>query len=80
MPKLRRLSGSAVIQILAKFGFQKLSQRGSHVKLRRVLKSGEKQTLTVPKHKSLDTGMLKALIKQASRYIDFEYIEPHFYE
>jgi len=33
MPKLRRLSGPDVVAILARFGFQPLTQRGSHIKL-----------------------------------------------
>src|SRR3990172_7951788 len=36
MPKLRRLSGAEIIAILGRFGFTVHSQRGSHVKLRRV--------------------------------------------
>ena len=32
MPKWRRLSGADVLRVLAGFGFQKLSQRGSHVR------------------------------------------------
>jgi hypothetical protein len=44
MPRLRRLSGSEVIRILEDFGFAVLTQRGSHVKLRRIGPAGEKQT------------------------------------
>lgn len=33
MPKLRRLAGGEVVTILHGFGFQQVSQRGSHVKL-----------------------------------------------
>ena len=33
MPKLRRLAGHDVLIILYGFGFQQVSQRGSHVKL-----------------------------------------------
>ncbi len=72
MPKLRVLSGRDVIKILSKFGFEVLSQKDSHVKLRRVLPDGAKQTLTVPLHKELDKGTLKAIIRQASRYIPEE--------
>jgi len=79
MPKLRVLSGREVIKILSKFGFEVVSQRGSHVKLRRVLPDGTKQTLTVPLHEELDRGTLKAIIKQASRYIPEEELKPHFY-
>jgi len=37
MPKLKNLSGKEVIKILLSFGFEVASQKGSHVKLRRVL-------------------------------------------
>ena len=47
MPRLKRLSGSEIIEILANFGFQVHSQTGSHVKLRRIGLTG-KETLTVP--------------------------------
>ena len=50
MPKLKRLSGSEIIAILRQFGFEIHSQRGSHVKLRRVGIAG-KETLTVPNHR-----------------------------
>ncbi len=42
--------------------------RGTHVKLRRVLPSGE-QTLTVPVHRKLDVGTLHAIFRQATRYV-----------
>ncbi len=48
MPKLRRLSGAAVIAILEGFGFIVIGQVGSHVKLRRVGPAGEKQTFDHP--------------------------------
>ncbi len=79
MPKLRVLSGREVIKILSKFGFEVVSQKGSHVKLRRVLPDGTKQTLTVPLHEELDKGTLKAIFKQASRYIPEEELKQYFY-
>ena len=69
MPKPKRLSGDEIITILETFGFSVHSQRGSHVKLRRTLKTGEKQTLTLPRHKELDVGTIRAIFRQASRYI-----------
>ncbi len=80
MPKLRVLSGKEVVKILSKFGFEVISQRGSHVKLRRILPDGAKQTLTVPLHDELDKGTLKAIIRQASKYIPEEKLRPHFYK
>ena len=61
MPKLRRLSGDEVIHILEIFGFVIHAQAGSHIKLRPILSSGEKQTLTIPRHKELDPGTTRAI-------------------
>ena len=77
-PKLRRLSGREVINILRRFGFEEHSQRGSHVKLRRVDGRG-KATLTIPRHQEMDTGTLQAVFRQACRYIPEEELRPHFY-
>jgi len=79
MPKLRRLSGFEVIRILESFGFTVHAQAGSHVKLRRIGPLGEKQTLTIPRHKELDTGTVRAIFRQASRYIPEQDLRPHFY-
>ena len=79
MPKLRRLSGPDAVAILARFGFQPLTQRGSHIKLRRVRPDGNKQTLTVPNHRELDTGTTRAIFRQASRFIPEDELRPHFY-
>lgn len=78
-PKLRPLSGAEVVRVLESFGFTVIWQRGSHAKLRRVADDGEKQTLTVPMHRELDTGTLRAIVRQASRYIAPDDLEPHFY-
>jgi predicted RNA binding protein YcfA (HicA-like mRNA interferase family) len=69
MPSLRRLSGAEIVAILVRFGFMVHSQRGSHVKLRRVLLDSTTQTLTVPAHLELDTGTCRAILRQASRFI-----------
>jgi len=79
MPRLKRLSGPEVIQILVKFGFQVHSQKGSHVKLRRLGALG-KETLTVPNHRQLDTGTCKAVFRQATKYIPEPELSPYFYE
>ena len=79
MPKLKRLSGSEVIAILRQFGFEIHSQRGSHVKLRRVGIAG-KENLTVPNHRQLDTGTCRAIYRQACRYIPESELFGYFYE
>ena len=78
MPKLRRLAGRDVLTILHGFGFQQVSQRGSHVKLAREI-AGTRQVLTVPLHTELDSGTLRAIFRQISRFISEEELRPHFF-
>lgn len=79
-PKMKRLSGKAVISILGKFGFIIHSQKDAHVKLRRIHSTGKKQTLTAPLHDEIDAGTLLAVIRQAGRYIPEEQLKAHFYD
>ncbi|MBC5797279.1 type II toxin-antitoxin system HicA family toxin [Sphaerospermopsis sp. LEGE 00249] len=79
MPKLRRLSAEEIIDILNQFGFEIISQKGSHIKLRRLGENG-KETLTVPNHKQLDLGTCRAIYRQASKYISESDLHDHFYE
>jgi predicted RNA binding protein YcfA (HicA-like mRNA interferase family) len=78
MPKLKNLSGENLVDILSRFGFKVISQRGSHAKLRRIITNQEKQTLTIPFHQELDKGTLKAIFRQALKYIPEEKLKPHF--
>ena len=79
MPKFKNLTGDDVIKIFSSFDFEAASQRGSHAKLRRVLSDGTKQSLTIPRHKDLDKGTLRAIFRQALRYIPEEQLRPRFY-
>jgi hypothetical protein len=38
-----------------------------------------RETLIIPDHKELDKGTLKAIIRQASKYIPVDSLYPHFY-
>ena len=78
MPKLRRLSGDEVIGVFRSFGFRVASQHGSHAKLVREAPSG-RQVLTIPAHRELDSGTLRAIIRQASRFVAADELHPHFY-
>lgn len=77
-PKLKRFSGKEVLAILSKFGFSIHSQKGSHVKLRRI-SAGEKQTLTIVMHDELDIGTARAILRQASRFIPEDQLRRDFY-
>ena len=79
MPKLRRLSAAEVIRIFVRYGFTVHSQKGSHIKLRRVRPTGEMETLTIPNHAELDTGTTRAILRQATRYIPEDELRPLFY-
>lgn len=78
MPKLKTLSGNEVVKIFYSFGFAKDSQRGSHVKIARIT-NGKKEVLTIPLHQEIDKGTLRAIIRQATKYIPEEKLNPHFY-
>lgn len=79
MPKLKNLSGQELTKIFLSFGFAVAVQRGSHIKLARMLPDGTKQTLTIPNHPELDKGTLKAVYRQALRYVPKEKLRSHFY-
>ena len=79
MSKMRQLSGKDVLRALAALGFVTVKIRGSHAKVRRVLENGERQTLTIPIHKSIAPGTLHAIYRQAQRFIPEEELRPWFY-
>ena len=78
MPKLRTLSGQKLIHIFSTFGFHPVSQRGSHVKLRRFLPADIQQTLTIVLHDELDKGTLRAIYRHALRFVPEAELRPLF--
>jgi len=76
---LKQLSGRDLLRIFAAFEFRVLSIQGSHAKLRRVLSDGQRQTLTVPLHKVLAPGTLRAIFRQALRFIPEDDLKPWFF-
>lgn len=78
MPRMKILGGKDLIKIFSTFGFEEIDQRGSHVKMRRLIDE-DKQTLTIPLHKEIDKGLLKQIFIQASQYVSEEELRPLFY-
>lgn len=78
MPRLKVLSGEDVIKILKSFNFKIIAQKGSHVKLQRKINKLD-QTLTIPNHKELDKGTVKAIFNQTSKYVTETELREHFY-
>ncbi len=79
MSQLKILSGEKVIKIFLLFDFKVAAQKGSHVKLARIKRNGTRQTLTIPNHPEIDRGTLKAIYRQALRYISEEELKSYFY-
>lgn len=68
MPKLPLLSGQEVIKALAKLGYSVDHQTGSHVILRQ--ESEPHRRLTVPNHKEIAKGTMRAIIRQAGLSVE----------
>jgi len=61
----KNFSGKEVIKILCReFGFYFVSQKGSHIKLRKK-KNNKKVTTIIPLHKELAPGTLRGILKLA---------------
>jgi predicted RNA binding protein YcfA (HicA-like mRNA interferase family) len=60
-PKLPTTSGKALIKALLKLGYYIRSQEGSHVHLRHP----RFPPLTIPNHREIAKGTLRAIIRQA---------------
>lgn len=62
MSKPHLASGKKIVRVLGKFGYQEISQKGSHIKLRN---DSTGMTLIIPDHKEVDRWTLKTILKQA---------------
>jgi predicted RNA binding protein YcfA (HicA-like mRNA interferase family) len=62
MTKLPRVSGRQCVSVLLKFGLVVKRQHGSHIILRRESPFAQ---VVVPDHAELDTGTLRAILRQA---------------
>ena len=61
MGKLPRISAKDLIKILQKVGFIIISQRGSHIKLRKI--KPFRRTIIIPNHKIIRPGTLNNILK-----------------
>jgi predicted RNA binding protein YcfA (HicA-like mRNA interferase family) len=65
--RLPVISGADCVKALGKIGFEVYRQRGSHIVV--VRKSPPTQT-TIPNHKELDRGTLRAIIRQTGLTVE----------
>ncbi|QNI32027.1 type II toxin-antitoxin system HicA family toxin [Alloacidobacterium dinghuense] len=71
MGKLGNVSGKEAVKAFQRAGWQLMGQVGSHSVL---TKPGMRVNLSVPQHKELSTGTLRALIRVAGMTVD-EFLE-----
>jgi predicted RNA binding protein YcfA (HicA-like mRNA interferase family) len=64
--RLPVVSGQDVVRALRGAGFEQISQRGSHVKLR----NEEGRTVIVPMHRELAPGTLRSILRQSALSTD----------
>jgi predicted RNA binding protein YcfA (HicA-like mRNA interferase family) len=67
MSHLPVLSGRRVVKVFESFGWQIARQRGSHIIL---IKSAHISTLSVPDHREVARGTLRALIRLADLTVE----------
>ena len=67
MPQIPLLSGREVVRVFENLGWQVARQRGSHIIL---VKEGTRATLSVPDHKEVARGTLRALIRAAGLTVE----------
>ena len=63
MPKLPIISGKELVKVFTKIGYEVDHQTGSHIILRH--KDPPHRRLTIPNHKEIAKGTLRAIIRQA---------------
>ncbi len=68
MSTLPRVSGREVVRALQEVGYERDRQRGSHIVLRQMVPPHRR--ITVPDHKEVARGTLRAIIRQAGLTVD----------
>ncbi len=61
-PKPNLVSGRKLVKIFKKLGFEKIGQKGSHIKMKNYTTGS---VVIIPEHKELDRWTLKTILKQA---------------
>lgn len=61
MNRLPIVSGRRIISVLAKIGYRKVRQRGSHIRLI----CPARKSVTVPDYKSVDISLLRKILRDA---------------
>lgn len=69
MSGLPVISGRDAIAALRRIGYETVRQNGSHIRMRHP-NNPARQPLTVPDHRELTSGLLRAIIRDAGLTVD----------
>ena len=67
MGRLANISGKEAAKVFQRAGWQPIGQVGSHLVM---IKAGVHANLSIPQHKELSVGTLRALIRAAGLEVD----------
>ena len=67
MGKLGNISGREAVKAFQRAGWEPIGQVGSHLVM---IKTGVRVNLSIPQHKELSVGTLRALIRNAGMTVD----------
>lgn len=67
MGRLGNISGKEAVKAFQKAGWQQIGQVGSHLVM---VKPGSRVNLSIPQHKELSVGTLRALIRNAGLTVE----------
>jgi len=65
MPKLPIISYKELIKLLNQLGYKIERQRGSHIRLKKILHRGQ-HSITIPAHKQIAKGTLNDILEKVS--------------
>lgn len=66
----RDLGGEELARLLRQYGYQITRQTGSHMRL--TTTHGGEHHITIPRHQSLRTGTLNAILKDVAQHLGME--------
>jgi predicted RNA binding protein YcfA (HicA-like mRNA interferase family) len=61
-PKPELISGKKLVRVFEKLGYEKVSQKGSHIKMKNY---DNGRVAIIPNHKELDRWTLRTILRQA---------------
>jgi predicted RNA binding protein YcfA (HicA-like mRNA interferase family) len=67
MARLANIPGKAAVEAFERAGWRRLGQVGNHVAM---VKPGVRVNLSIPQHKELSVGTLRALIRCSGMTVD----------